>query len=151
MSDSNAISMHKRAEEVLQRQFHFQELLTQIAATYINLPLEAVESHIQVSLGEMSELVEADRAHIFEYDFKNMIAIDTHEWCREGVDAQIDTLKNVPLLTMSEWDIGAHRRGEPICIPDVPSLPPGMLRNMLENGGSKTLLAVPLMCAGECA
>ena len=145
-----SIRRRKQVEEALQRQFRFQELLTRIAATYINLPLEAVEAQIQVSLGEMSELVEADRAHIFEYDFPNKITNCTHEWCREGIEAEIATLKNVPLLAMSDWEVTAHRRGEPICIPDVLSLPPGVLRDMLEHGGSRTLLAVPLMSAGEC-
>jgi PAS domain S-box-containing protein len=143
------ITDRKRAEESLQQQFRLQQLLMEISSTYINLPLEAVESTIQLSLGDLAKFVGADRAYIFDYDWHNQMCVNTHEWCSEGIAPQIDELQAVPLATLPDW-IAAHRLGKRIYVPDVLSLPAGPLRNVLEPQGIKSLLAVPLMGDGEC-
>lgn len=51
---------------------------------------------------------------------------------------------------MPDWNVEAHHRGENIWLSDVVSLPPGALRNVFEQAGTKSLLAVPLMSSGEC-
>ena len=57
----------KRAEEALQYHLQLQELLMNMSATYMNLPLELVEPEIPISLREMAECVGASRAFVFEY------------------------------------------------------------------------------------
>ena len=61
------ITDRKRAEEALQYHLQLQELLMNMSATYINLPLELVEPEIPISLREMAECVGASRAFVFEY------------------------------------------------------------------------------------
>jgi len=144
------ITGHKRTEEALGRQYRFQSLLTRFAETYINLPLDSVDGQILASLGEMSELVGADRAHIIGYDFQRRVATATHEWCREGAPPQIEHFQELPFLSLPDWDLAAHRRGESIGIKDTHSLPPGPLRRLFERAGTRTMLAVPLMSEREC-
>jgi signal transduction histidine kinase len=140
----------KRAEEALKEQARLQELLMNISTKYINMPLETVESSIGVSLGELAEFVGADRALIFDYDFDQRVARSTHEWCREGVTPEIDNNQMIPFAAIPDFDLDAHRRGEPVWIEDVLSLPPGPSRDLHLNRGNKSFLAVPLMNSGEC-
>jgi GAF domain-containing protein len=143
------ITDRKRMEKELKLQSRLQQLLMEISSTFINLPWEKVEAAIHDSLGKMGRFVEADRAYIFDYDFRRQICINTHEWCDEGIEPQIDQLQAVPLKQMESW-VEKHQQGESINIPDVLSLPPCGERDILEPQGIKSLLTVPLMSRRKC-
>jgi PAS domain S-box-containing protein len=127
-----------------------QELLMNISAMYINLPLDDVELAIRVSLGELGEFVAADRAEVFHYDLKKNVVSMTYEWHREGIEAHSVKLQAVPLSAYPEWDVEAHRRGEPIYIADARDLPPGAVKDLLNSVSTKSLLTIPLMSYGAC-
>ncbi|HWQ09121.1 MAG TPA: PAS domain S-box protein, partial [Holophaga sp.] len=91
------ITARKHAEAELHQQSLLQQVLMEVSSTYINLPLEAVESTIRTSLGHLAEFVGADRAYVFDYDFERRVCSNTHEWCAEGIAPQIDVLQDVPL------------------------------------------------------
>jgi signal transduction histidine kinase/CheY-like chemotaxis protein/HPt (histidine-containing phosphotransfer) domain-containing protein len=143
------ITTAKRTRDILLRQNRLQQLLMEISSTYINLPLESVESAIRVSLRDLAVFVGAGRAYIFSYDFQKLICTNTHEWCGEGIEPQIDRLQAVPLEAVRDW-VEVHRRGQTMHVPDVFSLPPGGLRTLLEPQGIKSLLAVPMTSNDEC-
>ena len=138
-----------KVARALARQSRLQQLLMEISSTYINLPLEAFESAIRVSLGNLAEFVKADRAYIFAYDFARQVGTNTHEWCAAGVAPQIEEFQAVSLLSMAEW-VAAHRRGEVQHVPEMAALPGGYLRDTLLARGVKSLLAVPMMNKEEC-
>jgi PAS domain S-box-containing protein len=144
------ISIWKRAEDDLQLQSRMQELLMNMSAMYINLPLDAVESAIRVSLGELGEFVGADRMGVYNYDFKKNAVSATCEWHRDGMGTPFAELQAVPLADYPDWDVDVHRRGEPIYVPDVSSLAPGALKGLLDRLGAKSALVVPLMSCGAC-
>ncbi|TYT73790.1 ATP-binding protein [Desulfobotulus mexicanus] len=143
------ITSRKHTEKALLLQSRLQKLLMEIAATYINLPLENLNSTIQVSLGDMAIFVEADRSYICSYDFPNQICTNTHEWCAEGIEPQIHLLQAVPFSAMEDW-IEAHAKGAIVHIPDVSALPRGGARDVLEPQDIKSLLAVPMMHMETC-
>jgi len=136
-------------ETALQHLSRLQNLLMQISSTYINLPLEAVESTIQGSLGDLAEFIGADRAYIFDCDFEQQTYNNTHEWHAEGVGARGKNLRVAPLAVLPEW-VEAHRKGQTVHIRDVLALAPSGLREALEAQGIRSLLAVPLMSKNEC-
>jgi PAS domain S-box-containing protein len=144
------ISERKKAEVELLHQFRLQELLMNISTTFINMPLQDVESAIKVSLGEMAEFVGADRAYIFNYNFLRQVASVIHEWYIEGLEPVFTLFQALPLASLPDWDVRAHLLGEPTYLQDTQSLPPGELRNMFERGGEKSVFAVPLMNSDEC-
>ena len=146
---SRDITARKRAEAELHQQSRLQRILMEVASTYINLPLEAVESAIRTSLGDLAEFVGADRAYVFQYDFGKRTCANTHEWCAEGIEPQIDVLQDIPLDQIPDW-VATHRKGEAMHIPDVGALPAGPLRGILEPQGIRSLLTVPLMNGPEC-
>ncbi len=139
----------KQAEEALQLQYRLQKLLVEVAVKYINMPMEEFDATIQSSLRDLGEFFGADRAYIFDYDLERQVCSNTWEWCAAGITPQISELQAVPLTAVPEW-LAAHRRGEPIYVPDVAGLPSGGLRNILEPQGIKSLLTVPIMSNNEC-
>ena len=146
---SRDITERRRADEALWRQSRLRELLTELSSTYIDLPLDAVEAAIDDSLRQLGEFVGADRVYVFEYDWHENTASNTHEWCAEGIEPAIDDLQEVPVGELVEW-VETHRRGETMYVPDVQALPPARLREILEPQGILSLLAVPLLSGGQC-
>ena len=138
-----------RQEAALQHQSRLQHLLMQISSTYINLPLEAVESTIQASLNDLAEFVGADRAYIFECDTERQLYTNTHEWFAEGERMRTGKFQLAPLAALPEW-AEAHRQGQAVHLRDVEAAPPGRLRDVLKAQGVRGLLAVPLMSKHEC-
>ncbi|MBN1295351.1 response regulator [bacterium] len=137
-------------EKERQRQVQMQELLTGIAATYIDLPLDKVDETVQQSLGDMGRFVDADRVYIFEYDFDRDICRNTHEWCANGIEPQIEHLQDMPLSLIPDW-VQSHQSGDVINIPDVFTLPQdNAIRRILEPQSIRSLMTVPLMDADRC-
>jgi PAS domain S-box-containing protein len=144
------ITERRRAEEELRFQTRLQELLTEISSTYISLPLDRMDSAIETSLGEIGIFVGADRVYLFDYNLEQEVCSNTHEWCAEGIEPQIEKLQAIPLDTMPQW-LEIHQRGETFYIYDVQGLPAGSsVRRLLEPQGIKSLIAVPMMDNDRC-
>jgi PAS domain S-box-containing protein len=147
---SRDITEYKRMEKELRLQTRMQELLMDISATYINIPLDRVDEAIERSLGELGAFVGADRAHLFDYDFDRQVCNNTHEWCGNGIEPQIDRLQAVPFSKMSGW-VESHSSGKTIIITDLTALPENsVMRRALEPQNIKSMIAVPLMDDDSC-
>lgn len=135
------------AQEVLDQEVKLQEVLIDIASTYINLDPNDVENTISQSLERMGLFVSADRAYIFDYDFENGTTSNTYEWCNEGIVSEINNLQKVPNEFFPQW-IEEHKLGNAFYIEDVHSLDEendGDLRSILLPQGIKSLIAIPML------
>ncbi len=140
---------HKKVEDEVAYLSDLQRILMMIASKYINISLEDVESGIQESLGELGRFVNADRVYIFDYDFKNQICNNTHEWCEEGIEAQINELQGVPIDVIPWWT-EAHFKNKTLFIPDVFELSEDDgVRQILEPQDIKSLMTLPMFNNGE--
>lgn len=148
-SDNNELTLVLQTEMDARLQSEIQHLLVDFSSVFINLPLEKLDEITVESLGKMAQLVGADRAYIFRYYYDKCMAVNTHEWCAEGIEPQIESLQSIPLEMISEG-LKYHMTGKAHYIPDVLSLPNGHLRSILEPQGIKSMIAVPLMVEGEC-
>jgi PAS domain S-box-containing protein len=138
------------SEKALQKETRLQDLLMEISATYISLPLDRVDSVIETSLGHLGDFVGADRAYLFDYVFQRQIATNTHEWCAPGVEPQIDALQAVPMDMIPDW-VATHREGGTVYVPDVLSLAPeSSVKQVLEPQGIKSAIAVPMIDGPRC-
>lgn len=147
---SREITERKISEQRLQSLTQMQKILMDISSKYINLPLGEVASAINISLQQMGEFVDADRVYIFDYHFEQEICTNTYEWCRDGIEPELDNLQEVPLEMVPDW-VDTHTKGLPMYIPDVFDLPSDSgVRQVLEPQGIKSLLAVPLMNNETC-
>jgi len=139
------VTEYRRIDDELRTQNCLQKMLMDIAAMYINMPVEQLDETLTSSLGRLGEFVNADRAYLFEYHFNRGICTNTHEWCAPGITPQITDLQAVPLHMMAKC-VEDHRRGEIHIISDASAFPPDTPeRLILEPQGIKSLITVPLM------
>lgn len=144
------ISNMKNAQEELRYFSALQDILINVSTKYINVSTEKIDEALREALTEMGEFVSADRAYIFEYDFKKQITNNTHEWCYDGIKPEIENLQGVPLEALPQWT-DKHLKGDTVYVPDVLALDPeNDLRKILEPQGIKSLIAVPMMHGIEC-
>ncbi|MFO8009776.1 MAG: PAS domain S-box protein, partial [Dehalococcoidia bacterium] len=106
---------------------------------------EELGQAITDSLREIGELSGADRAYIFIIRNNGEVIDNTHEWCREGVSAQIDNLQGVPCEAFPWW-LEKMRAGEIIHIKDVASMPPEAAaeREIVKSQGIRSFILLPL-------
>lgn len=63
------------------------------------------------------------RSYLFQIDFEGNCVSNTHEWCADGVQPEIDSLQNVPIDSMPYW-WSCLRRSEPIVMNSMSDFPP---------------------------
>ncbi|MFZ4547295.1 MAG: response regulator, partial [Bacteroidales bacterium] len=144
------ITHQKKAEHDLKQQASLQKILMDISSKYINMPVAQIESEIMTSLKELALFVEADRAYVFNYDWTNQVASNTHEWTGNGISSYKDELQNISLLNMYNW-VEAHTKGLTIIIHDSLTLAnDDFLKQILLDHEVKSLIAIPMMNDGQC-
>lgn len=143
------ITERKQAELKLQGLTQQLERLSRFATELISTSADQSAAAIDRMLAELGRFVAADRAYIFRYDEAAGIAINTSEWCGEGIEPQIDRLQRVALSDMQDW-LETHRRDQPLVVEDVTALAPGPVRNLLETQAIQSLATLPLMSGGQC-
>ena len=144
------ITARKHAERELDRLSMMQRALMCLATEFVNVPLEDQDKVINQSLETMSRLVQADRAYLFDYDFKTGVMSNTHEWCQAGSKPAKGILQVVQFAKFADW-VAVRRRGECIHIPSVVALPKeDTLREFLTSQGVQSLITLPLMQDGAC-
>lgn len=144
------ITSRKMAEQEKERQVEFQKILTEVASTYINLPLDQLDAAINHSLAEFGAFLDIDRFSVFEFDSGRRLCSNTREWCAPGIPPRIDRLQNIPYSDLSWW-VEALCSGRTIDSSDAKKLP---LREEIGKAFGleeiKTLICVPLMDGDRC-
>jgi signal transduction histidine kinase/CheY-like chemotaxis protein/PAS domain-containing protein len=128
----------------------FEALILSLTMELINAPIEEIDGVIASVLKQGAQFVGADRAYRIDYDWENELATNTHEWCAEGIEPQIDQLQEVSVVDLGLWT-SSHRKGLPFYVSSVTALAVGHpLRELLEPQGIKSLVTLPLMDGGRC-
>jgi PAS domain S-box-containing protein len=144
------ISERKESERALLEQTELQRMLMEISNDFINVAPDRTDEAINADLKRLGQFTRTDRAYVFRYDHENRECHNTHEWCAEGVSAQIEELQGVPMDMIPEWE-EAHFAGRSIHIPDVQALPEESgIRRILEPQGIQSILALPMMDGATC-
>lgn len=143
------ITERKKTEQQLQYLSKLRALLIMLSTSFINAPLDTINTAINYALEEMGNFVNADRAYIFDYDFEHETTTNTYEWCRDGITPEIDNLQDLPLNLIPEW-VDTHLKGEYMYVDDVDKLPESGLKDVLQPQGIKSLITIPMMHNNEC-
>ncbi|WP_413698886.1 bacteriohemerythrin [Psychromonas sp. KJ10-10] len=140
---------HQVSEKEIDKHKLYSDLLLELSTDFVSLPLDEIDNYIQNGLQKMANYVGADRSYIFAYDFSKEVATNTYEWCNEGIEPQIETLKNVPIKVSKHW-IETHQNGDYILIQDVYDLENIELRNILLQQDIKSLVTFPIFGLDKC-
>lgn len=143
---SRNITDRMATQSELEKHAAMLEVLTHMASTYINAPVTQLGNLINESLRELGEFVQADRAYIFDYNFKKQNCSNTYEWCADGISPEIDNLQEIPIDLIPYW-VERHQSGEAFFVEEVAWLPDELhsLREILEPQGIVSLMTVPML------
>jgi hypothetical protein len=120
-------------------------LLKNIAASFINIKTEKIDSAIDNALELIGKIAGADRSYLFLYNKELLTMSNTHEWCNEGIEPQKENLKDIPTSALSWWSENIFNNNH-IYIPSVEQMPDeaGTEKEVLEAQDIKSLIVVPV-------
>lgn len=101
------------------------------------------------------EYYDADRTYIFEFQWKENLARNTYEICRDGISPQIENLQTVPVDVVARWvdSFEDQEQNTIIFIGDVDALKDDPTHRLeydyLHPQGIKSLIAVPIFINGK--
>ena len=135
----------KRADEALQHRIEFERLITSLSTSFINLPTDQIDDGINVGLQQIGKFARADRSYVFLF-YDNLTKMEnTHEWCSEGVEPQIQNSRGF-LVKDFPWCDKKIKRFETIHVPRVADLPPEAVeKEIFQSQQIQSLIVVPMV------
>jgi PAS domain S-box-containing protein len=127
----------------IESRLNFEKVISTISSQFVGkINLDKV---IDSSFQEMGNLSNADRVSLFLFNGDKSYLRNTHEWCANGINSQINILQKVSVDTISWW-ITQVERISFINLRDVSDLPKGsqIIRKFMDLQGIKSLLAFPI-------
>ncbi|MBF4692393.1 PAS domain-containing sensor histidine kinase [Fusibacter ferrireducens] len=143
-----SIESRKQTEIKVRHQLDFEQLIASLSSRFITI--SDVDQVINASLEEMGRFSNSSRAYIFEFDADKNHMNNTFEWCKEGVESQIDDLKNMP-ADLFPWWMEKLEKKEIINIKDVSLMPEEarLEKQVLEQQKVKSVLVLPILMKQE--
>ncbi|MFO0792611.1 MAG: PAS domain S-box protein [Candidatus Brocadiaceae bacterium] len=143
------IAERKCAEDLLHRWVRMEELVATISTNFINLAADEVDAGINRALQLIGEFTGIDRGYIFLFSEDKKTIRNTHEWCADGIEPQIENLKEVP-VEYFPWPAEKLEKLETIYIPRVSELPEfaNTEKEILQAHEIKSLVIVPMAYGG---
>ncbi len=134
----------------LQRHVAFENLITHVSTSFINLSPQEIDAGINQALRDVGQFMNVDRSYVFLFSEDKETMDNSHEWCAEGIPPQIERMQDVPVDGLS-WSNAILMRGEVLHIPRVADLPPEAEaeREEFQGQGTQSLIAVPMIYQGE--
>lgn len=127
-----------------------QNLLSQKAACFINLPLEKNVQAVTDLLTLVGNGIRIDRISVYTYHFTSSLFTNNFEWCAPEVPSEIDNRRNISLLKYQEL-VKKHRNKETVSCIDVRTLEPdNPVRQFFEPRDILTFVTIPLIFRHEC-
>ncbi|WP_320174079.1 ATP-binding protein [Maridesulfovibrio sp.] len=117
------ITKRKEAENLLSRRIVFENLVSKVASDFLNLSVGDIDKGLTEALKKICLFAEVGRAYIFLMRGNSSVCDNTHEWCAENIEPQIQELQNLDLREFGSllWETLCKR--ESYYIPDVSALP----------------------------
>lgn len=144
------ITERKLVESALQYRANFESLVTNISTHFINLPSESIDSGINRALQLIGEFSHVDRSYVFMFSEDRRFIQNTHEWCAEGIESQIEQMRSFPfekLRWSSEWLL----QGNTLYIPEVNELSDFAAgeRDLFSEHNVKSVVSIPMSYQGR--
>ena len=112
------ITERKRAEQALEERLRFEQLLTDLSATFINQPPDRIDGVIDDSLKRLLETLGHDRSSLAQFSEDTGQALVTHSCAVPGIEP-------FPVGVVADdhlpWYVGEVRKGKTLflkCLPD---------------------------------
>ena len=93
----------RESESEFSFQAGFQKLIARLSTEFINLGFGTIDECIDELLRSIGEFFDVDRAYLYRFSDNYALMTNTHEWCRDGVQALIDSQQEVSIEDFYWW------------------------------------------------
>jgi formate hydrogenlyase transcriptional activator len=140
------ITEQKLKDALQNERLQFEALLSDLSATFINVPVSDVDGKIEQGLKKIVDFLGFERCSIWEFSAEDGLLRMTHSYALPGIS------QPPPLIDdqLPIW-VSMVRRGEMFKVADVDQLPDNLWREKKycrEQGGIKSFLFIPLNVGG---
>jgi PAS domain S-box-containing protein len=139
-------TLRKQTEIALADNRRFENLISNLANQFISASADGIDAMIDKALQAIGEFVQADRSYIFLFYDNQKLMDNTHEWCAEGIEPQIEMLQQLPTDEFA-WLMKKITANEVIIVSRVSELPDEATpeREILEQQDIQSLILIPLV------
>lgn len=140
----------KKAVETLNYRLKFENLIASISNCFLRYTPDDVDTPTDFALQKIGEFADVDRSYVFLLSDDGKSMDNTHEWCAEGIEPQMENLRGLPSESLPWW-MDKLRKFETIHIPIVDDLPQeaDTEKRLLQEQSILSLVVVPLVYAGS--
>jgi formate hydrogenlyase transcriptional activator len=132
------------SDRALQQAVGFDQAVATLAASLMRVPADQIDDAIAAALGELGELLGADRAAVIQRDLQQGLLVRTHLWVRSGEvgPPRVDSLDGYPWLISRLYDAR-----ELVALTRLDELPPEAARDRetLEQNGVVSGALAPMV------
>jgi signal transduction histidine kinase len=123
----------------------FNALLVDCTSLIVQSDKYNFKDRMDLVLGKIGLFSKVDRAYYFSIDQKSQSTSNKNEWCKEGVEPQIENLQDIPFEIFPNW-LETISEGKEIYIDDLDKLDEKWApeREILEPQGIQSLLSIPV-------
>ena len=144
----------RESEAEFSFQAGFQRLIARLSTEFINLGFGTIDQCIDELLRSIGLFFQVDRAYLYGFSDDYAVMTNTHEWCREGVPALIDSQQQVSIEDFHWWQEqieGMVSGSRVVFIEDVDRLPREAApeRALLQEQGVSSMFCVPIRVRGR--
>lgn len=125
MSIVRDVTENKLAEEALEYQLRFEQVVAEISSKFVGTSNENIDEAIMYALKLSGQFFAADRSYVFRFSEDGHFMTNTHEWCANGITPQIGRNQNYHVSGTS-WMAEQVKSKDFTYVYDIEALPPEM-------------------------
>ena len=124
----------------------FELLISELSSSFVNLPLEDVDSAIRRGQEKIVEALRLDRSALYQFEGDDAHMVLTHHWTpptESPLPAQFAGEEQLP------WTLSRLREGEPACFSSPDEIPDPVERESARQWGTVSRAVLPLWIGGR--
>ncbi|MFH4626365.1 bacteriohemerythrin [Vibrio alginolyticus] len=144
------ITERKTQELILQRERDTRLIISDFASDFMASSPQDFDTAIERALQRAGVYLGADRTYVFLVSGDGRYMSNTHEWCADGINAEINNLQNLP-SNLTPWWWHQLRTTGYVLIPRVSDMPlqGHAEQTILEAQSVKSVCVYPLRICGD--
>ena len=137
----------KNARQLIDKQQRLRELLMEISTSFINLPLDEVDSAVRQSLNNLSSFVQAEKSYVFFYNYDQATASCIYEWSIDGCTELCQALNNI---SISPFIRKGRATGKAIDVQLAETINDRIIKMIPDVKAFKSVFSIPLLDDKYC-
>ncbi len=86
------ISVEKKMASTLEERLNFERLLSELSATFVNLPTERIDAKITSGIGRICRFLGVHRGGLFQFSKKDNVPYLSHSWAEPSYEMDLSNI-----------------------------------------------------------